>query len=88
MIDLVICKRNRDAYVKQARVDACDPAVVGMPALPGYWELFFNDDAPVRERKLRTKFAGILEPNSYFTGDEARLALCLYADMLESYDWP
>lgn len=71
MNDLTICKRNRDAYVKQARVDACDPAGVDTPPSPGYWELFFNGD-----------------PNSYFTDAEARLALCLYADMLEGYDWP
>lgn len=87
MNDLTICKRNRNRYIREARADACDPGGTDSSPSPGYWELFFDDDADLRKRKLK-RFKGYIEPNAYFTDMEARLALCLYADMLEGYGWP
>lgn len=87
MPELMISKNNRNRYINEARFDASDPRGTDTSPSPGYWELFFCDDPDLRERKLK-RFKGYIEPNAYFTDMEARLALCLYADMLESYDWP
>ena len=52
-----------------------------------YWSVFFNKSAAVRGEELR-RFDGYIDDDPFLTDDEARIALCLYADMLEAGDWP
>lgn len=52
-----------------------------------YWGIFFNKSAAVRGDDLR-RFDGYIDDDPFLTDDEARLALCLYADMIEAGDWP